>query len=506
MESLLHLQRWYDPYNQNTLKADKPLFDDWFLNIGLISDTIIEPRSVPTPVGPQTSTDAGSIDIFGGNDQLIMAENLIAAVVFYKGNTIFRPPDYEFRLTLAFNYNRVESDEVRLLTIDPRRGTTRTDHHTGVQELFIDKHLRNVSDRYDFDSIRIGIQPFNADFRGFLFNDVPMGIRLFGNRDNNKWQYNLAWFRRVEKDTNSGLNDISKGLRDEDIFLASIYRQDWPTLGFFSQATVVHTRNRETDTLFDRNGFLVRPSSLGVERTREYDVTYFGINGDGHFGRLNLTASAYLAIGDENPSQFNGIKSDIEAGFAAAEFSMDFDWIRYRLSVIWASGDDDPFDDKETGFDAIFENPLIAGSDTSYWIRQNVPFVGGGGVTLAGRNGVLASLRSSKEQGQANFINPGIRLLGFGVDLDLTPQTRISGNLNGLWFDETGSISVFRNQGKVDREIGLDASVSVIWRPLASQNIVLRFSAAGLFPGDGFKNLFGDDTHYSVLINMVFTY
>ncbi len=197
IESLLHLQRWYDPYNQNTIKADKPLYDDWFLNFSLISDTIIEPRSVPTPVGPQTTTDQGSIDIFGGNDQLIMAENLIAALVYYKGDTIFRPPDYEFRLTLALNYNRVNSDEVRLLTIDPRRGTDRTDHHTGVQELFADKHLRNVSERYDFDSIRVGIQPFNADFRGFLFNDVPMGIRLFGNRDNNKWQYNLGWFRRV---------------------------------------------------------------------------------------------------------------------------------------------------------------------------------------------------------------------------------------------------------------------------------------------------------------------
>ncbi|MGB1876974.1 MAG: hypothetical protein ACPHGY_08680, partial [Rhodospirillaceae bacterium] len=26
-------ERWWDPYNQNTLKADRPLFDDWFLNL-----------------------------------------------------------------------------------------------------------------------------------------------------------------------------------------------------------------------------------------------------------------------------------------------------------------------------------------------------------------------------------------------------------------------------------------------------------------------------------------
>ena len=55
IESLLKIQRWYDPYNQNTIKADKPIHDDWFLNFSLISDTILEPRSVPTPVGPQTT-------------------------------------------------------------------------------------------------------------------------------------------------------------------------------------------------------------------------------------------------------------------------------------------------------------------------------------------------------------------------------------------------------------------------------------------------------------------
>ena len=79
----------------------------------------------------------------------------------------------------------------------------------GVQELFADVHLRNVSTRYDFDSLRVGIQPFISDFRGFLFQDVPFGVRLFGTRDNNQWQYNLGWFRRLEKDTNSGLNDVA---------------------------------------------------------------------------------------------------------------------------------------------------------------------------------------------------------------------------------------------------------------------------------------------------------
>ena len=116
-----------------------------------------------------------------------------------------------------------------------------------MQELFFDKHLRDVSPRHDFDSIRIGIQPITADFRGFLFLDQPFGVRVFGTRDNNQWQYNAAWFRRLEKDTNSGLNDIGRRLRADDIFMFNLYRQDslafgrqdskW--LGFTSQATVI---------------------------------------------------------------------------------------------------------------------------------------------------------------------------------------------------------------------------------------------------------------------------
>ena len=42
----------------------------------------------------------------------------------------------------------------------PSRGTERGDWFVGLQEAFVDYHIRNVSDRYDFDSVRVGIQPF----------------------------------------------------------------------------------------------------------------------------------------------------------------------------------------------------------------------------------------------------------------------------------------------------------------------------------------------------------
>ncbi len=498
---------WYDPYNQNVWKGDIPIHgDDWFLSLVGIADTVIEPRSIPTPVGPQATQNPGSNDIFSGIDQTIFAQTFLAGIVYFKGDTTFKPPEWEYRATLGFQYNRVETDDVRALQIDPRLGNDRNDYFVAVQELFIDRHLRDVSDRYDFDAIRFGIQPFSSDFRGFLFQDLQFGARLFGNRDNNKWQYNLAWFRRVEKDINSGLNDVAEGLRDDDIFIANLYRQDWPVLGFVSQATVAYNRNRENDSFFDQNGFIQRPSSLGGERPREYDVVYVGYNGDGHIGRINLTVSAYGAFGD-NDNTFTGQPSDIEAGFFAAEASIDYDWIRPRLSVAWTSGDDDPYDNKSRGFDAIFENPIFAGADTSYFIRQNIPLIGGGGVTLSGRNSMIPNLRSSREQGQSNFENPGLRLIGLGADFDLAPEHRISFNINQLWFDDTRTLEVARNQASIDRSIGTDISAAYIWRPFQTQNVVLRLSAALLEPGEGLQDLYGDDdSFYTVLGNFIFSF
>ncbi|MFK8080995.1 MAG: hypothetical protein AB8B97_11975 [Granulosicoccus sp.] len=496
----------WDPYNRNPLKADRPIGNEWFFNLAVISDSIVELRDVPTPVGSSSTLRPGQIDVFGGQAQTLAVQNVAVELIYYKGDTVFRPPDHEFRLTAAFNVNHAILEEIQGVNANPRDGETRTDSQLGIQAAFYDKHLRNVSDRYDFDSLRVGIQPFNNDFRGFLFQDNQLGVRLFGIRDNNKWQYNLAWFRRIEKDTNSGLNDLGKGLRNDDVFVANIYRQDFPVLGFISQASLLFNRNTENEFHYNENEFIERPASLGFEAPRNYDVLYLGYSGDGHFGRLNLTTSNYYALGTESRGVFVTDPVDISAFFHASEISMDFDWFRPRVSFIYASGDSDPFDDVATGFDAVFENPIFAGTDTSYWNRQAVPLIGGGRVTISGRNSLLNSLRSSKEEGQSNFTNPGLVLLGVGADMDLMPSLRLSVSVNSLFFDKTEVLEAARNQPDIDKDIGVDASVSLTYRPLTIQNIVLRGSYATLLPSAGFDDLFPNETAGYFFFNATLNY
>ncbi|WP_374414507.1 hypothetical protein [Novosphingobium colocasiae] len=516
-------ERWQDPYHQNTLKGDRAIDrakvpwlpireDDWFFSLSAVSDTVLEPRTFPIPVGVQTTERPGSLDVFGKDASFVFSQTFLLGLGLTKGNTAFKPPHIEYRVALAFNYNYVNVPERRVLHVEPSKPSHRADHFVGVQEAFIDYHLRNVSDRYDFDSVRVGVQPFQADFRGFLFNDQQLGIRFFGNRDDNRVQYNLAAFWRLEKDTNSGLNSVVQSPRDDLLFIANIYRQDFLIPSLTSQIIVAYNRNREgNDIEIDKNGFPVRPALLGTLRGRDYDVVYLGYNADGHIGRLNLTTSAYAALGQDRNSFFTDRKADIRAFFGAAELSYDHDWMRFRLSGLYASGDSDPYDDKETGFDAVFENPVFAGADTSYWIRQSIPFAGGGRVIgISGRNGVLNSLRSSKEQGQSNFNNPGTMLAGAGADFDLTPQLRISANANHLWFENTTTLQTLRNEGSIPRNIGWDLSSAAIWRPDANQNIVLRLSGAALLPGAGFRDLFdnagGHKRYYSVLANVILSY
>ncbi len=517
---------WLDPYNQNTLKGDKPIYEGWclpllkhllgpapsdcFIVLTGISDTVFEPRSFPTPTGVQSTRRPGTNDLFGKTKQILFNQNLIHSVALINGDTAFRPQDVEFRYTGVLNANYTEVEEDRVLRVDPGRGNTRWDGFYGVQEAFIDYHAANISDRYDFYSVRAGIQPFSSDFRGFLFQDNQLGVRFFGNWDNNLWQYNLAWFRRLEKDTNSGLNDVTQALRDDDVFIANVYRQDFPILGIVSQATAIWNRNREGSNglYFDDNGFLARPASIANQTGRDYDAVYLGVNMDGRIGRVNLTGSGYYVTGRDD-NQFNGRRQTIGAYFGALEASMDFDWIRVRASGLYASGDSDPYDGRAGGFDAIFENPQFAGGDTSYWIRQQIPFIGGGGVGLSSRNAVLPALKHSKEHGQSNFVNPGLTLVGIGADFDLTPELRISGNANYLWFNDTSSLETLRVQ-RIRRDIGADLSVAAIWRPFQQQNVVVRLSGAALVPGDGFNDLYADgggrDVQYSVLANIILTY
>ena len=175
--------RWYDPYNPNTFKGDRPVFgDDWFFNFTGISDSLFEARRLPTPVGAQSSDRPQSNDTLGRYSQYSFDQNIILSFSLLKGSTAFKPPEIEFRFVPVLNYNYTHAQEVRVLNVDPRTG-----HHAqrpfrrDSRKRSSTKHRATCRSASTSTSIRVGIQPFTSDFRGFLFQDEPVGVRLFGN-------------------------------------------------------------------------------------------------------------------------------------------------------------------------------------------------------------------------------------------------------------------------------------------------------------------------------------
>src|SRR6185436_6860426 len=101
------------------------------------------------------------------------------------------------------------------------------------------------------------------DFRSFIFSDSNLGVRLFGNASNNRWQYNAAYFDLLEKETNSELNLFEK--RDQKVFIASLFHQDTFTRGYTAQFSFHRSQDEDSEEQhYDANGFLVRPARIGT--------------------------------------------------------------------------------------------------------------------------------------------------------------------------------------------------------------------------------------------------
>lgn len=481
--------RWYDPYNQSVLKGDYPIIGNkTFIVLSAVSTTTTELRRTPTPSGISSSRP-GSADFFGQPEALAASETLQLTFEMFHGDTAFKPRDWAIKISPTFSLpNYLNARETGVVNIDVRRGTNRTDTHFSLEEAFGEVKLADTSSNYDFISLRAGIQPFVSDFRGFIFSDNNLGARLFGSFSNNRYQFNVAYFSMLEKDTNSGLNRFDT--RHQNVYVANIFRQDFLKKGYTIQASLHYSDDRRS-VKFDRNGFLVRPALIGDARPHSIKVGYLGLSGDGHIGRINLTHSYYYAFGRDDRNPIAGRSVRVKSHMAAVEASVDKDYLRFRGSFFWASGDTNPTDAKATGFDAIFDDPNFVGGQFSFWNRQGIRLTQTG-VVLVQPNSILPSLRSSKIQGQANFVNPGIFISNAGVDVELTQRLKAVFNVNYLRFHRTESLEYVLFQSRIRKDIGFDYSLGVAYRPLLINNLTLTFGAALLKPGRGFRDIYTD--------------
>ncbi|MEO5802119.1 MAG: hypothetical protein ABIR24_01210 [Verrucomicrobiota bacterium] len=480
---------WH-PYRQSMLKGDLPIIgQDIFLNLTAESETVFEARRLPTPSGVSSSRP-NSAEFFGQSESLLVVNNFSLGIDLFEGETVFQPVHWAVRLRPVFNVNYVDTQETGVISPDPSSGETRQRSWWALQEGFAELHLGDLSDNYDFFAARVGNQVFNSDFRGFIFNDINFGGRLFGNIDNNRYQYNLMALDMREKESNSELNLFDQ--RDQRVLIANIYRQDFLTKGYTAQLSF-HANFDEGRTHYDRNGNLVRPAPFGTVVPHDVNAYYLGWAGDGHIGRLNVNHAFYQVFGHDDFNGLAGRPVDINAQMAAVEFSYDRDWIRYKASFFYASGDGDAEDGQANGFDTILDNPNFTGGPFSYYVRQGFNLAGTS-VGFKTRSSLVPNLRTSKTEGQANFVNPGVFLYGLGAEIEVTPKLRSFINANYIRLAETSPIKTALLTEKIDPEIGFDLSIGFQYRPLLTDNVIISAGFGTLIPGRGFRDIYRRNT------------
>ena len=511
-------------YRQSLLKGDLPVYgQDVFLSLTASSELLYEDRKLTVPSGVSAS-NPGSADFFGRSRSTIFVSNFAIEGVLFQGETVFKPVEWEIKIKPVFNFNHVDFKETGIVSpnpggagagggspgnggvnnpgdiggllggglssssgsLDNSTATTRNRTYVALQEAFVEVHLKNLSTNYDFVAVKAGNQTFNSDFRGFVFNDTNLGVRFFGNADDNLYQYNLALFDMREKDTNSELNTFDS--RGQRVFIANLYRQDFLWHGYTAELSFLGNFD-DGGTHYDANGAIVRPAPLGTVVAHKVKSAYFGWAGDGHIGRWNVSHAAYLVVGHDDFNGLAGRPVDIFAQMAALEISYDRDWIRYKASIFYASGDNNPTDGKATGFDSIVDNTNFEGGPFSYFVRQGFNLAGSS-VGVKQRFSLLPNLRTSKTEGQSNFVNPGLLMLGVGSDIDVTPKVKAFLSANYIRFATTEPLKTALFTNQIDDAFGTDLGLGIQWRPLLTDNIIVSLGYGVLLPGRGFRDIY----------------
>lgn len=458
-----------DVYNTNKWKGDRPVIgENTFFAAQAVWNNLFESRDKV------------------GDSATELRSTMFLTADFFHGDTVFRPPTWRVRTTLALDVR--DADDVD-------NGETQGD--ASVQELFGELLLWEMDPYLDFGSIRVGRQAFASDFRNFIFQDNNDGVLLFGSFFESRVDWEIGFFDLVAKDPFSNLN---RGFeqRDQQFWVANVFIEDVLAMGYEMQFSV--------QGVSDSAGF--EDQTIG-QVDRDVDLLYLGFNGEGRIGDLEVAHAFYWMTGQDDLNQFSATEIDVSAQMAALEIALPWDWRRYVFSVLYASGDGNPNDSKGEGFDSVFDNPAFAGGAFGFWNRQglNTGNIGDAGFipnprALTNTNSIYPNLRQKAFEAP-NSVNPGLFMLHGGCEATLSNYWTVAANAAYLSFVDTAVLEQFSGVNSVGNGIGFDFSLAAQYRPLGVDNCIVTPGIQMLVPVDGFKDLSDEDVLFALFVNAV---
>lgn len=447
-----------DVYNTNLWKGDEPILGEHtFFAAEAIWNNLFESRD--------KVQDSSAQEI---------RSTLFVTGDFFHGDTVFRPPTWRVRSTLALDIR--DADDVDA-------GNAQGD--ASIQELFGELLLWETDPYLDFGSVRLGRQAFASDFRSFIFQDNNDGIQLFGTLAESSIDWQIAFFDLVAKDPFSNLNRGFES-RDQQFWAVNVFFEDLVAMGYEVELTL--------QGVSDDAGF----EFGGTQFDRKVDAYYLGFNGEGRIGKLEVAHALYWMTGEDDNNLLTGNEEDINAQLAALEITLPWDWRRYVFSVLYASGDGDSFDGKGEGFDSVFDNPAFAGGAFGFFHRQAIAIAG---QTIVNANSFYPNLRTKAFEGP-NSVNPGLIVVHGGCEATLSNQWAVAANAAYLSFADPQVLEDLFAQS-VSNGIGFDFSLAANYRPLGVDNCIVTPGIQLLIPTGGFKDLSDEDALFAFFVNAV---
>ncbi|MGH9863385.1 MAG: hypothetical protein ACRD35_08175, partial [Candidatus Acidiferrales bacterium] len=333
-----------------------------------------------------------------------------------------------------------------------------------------------------------GLQGFRSDFHGLIFNDVGLGGRLFGEGKKNRLRYDLAYFKLFLKNGVSGFTDFSQPSRHQ-VVMARLTWDDFLFPGWNSEWTFHYNHDPRKNP--------------GGERL-ELNTFYAGASFNGHIGRWVFNP-AFVAVAGHADQLEAGVpvSHSVRGWMGLVDLQYPLDFWKFRLGYLYASGDSNPADRRDRGFDAISDGVVLFGGPLSYWVGENIKF--GRGDFVRG-NSFLPSLRGVN--GAANYINPGVQVANAGVDFTLSPRVQMAVNANYLRFASDGA---YTNRVLIlHRDAGLEGNLFVRFKPFLSElneTVVVDTGFSLLNPLAGLRDAFQNDrTVYATFIALRLLY
>jgi len=461
----------YDPYAPNLLKGDYPLYGDriFFSATGVLDSFVDFKRN---------------LDFFSGGrfrnvpyheHNLLGQITAVAFLEVFSGATVFAPKDWAVRVAPIMRFRCGDLNA--------------TDHACGeyvtLQEAFGELKLFEVGETFDATSGRLGIQAFNSDFFGLVYNDVQPGFRVFSELAKNQFKVNVAVFDRLNKEKLSALNELGKR-REHQVGVISLQWDDFILPGFNIVPNLVVNHD----------------NAPGVAAGGTLNAYYLGVTTNGRIDRFNVNSAFYYVTGHTANNTPTASSQEISAGMAFAQVAYPIEYFTPRFAVAYATGDSKPRDNVARGFDSVFDNTAFGGGQFSYLFGEKVQL---GGVTVLRGNSVFPSLRGANATSQ--FVNPGALAINPGIDIALTPKTLFEANYNYVRFDDTSSLAAIAGGRNVGNEIGHEVNAGVTYRPFLNEQVILFAGGAVFIPGRGIKDTFGnDDPVYKAVLRLILTF